>query len=227
MCAQCGKPRSDFIRRCFFPLAIGTVVAIEWLFGAAPARANCGLEPHYQAQVVGSTVYVMPNTGSYAWERVCPDSGGMLRMNVESGEVVRLADYCLSSADVGSSWDYDGGDTDVYVDECVSPGSYEYGFAVPYSCPNGACGTTPYYTTAAVTVGDASCQRSPDNPGPNVYVGSVPWTGERNDVCPPSTNGCDGCSASGDMTLEVLVAQVAVLVVGLLLLLRRKLRLRH
>lgn len=93
-------------------------VILVW---ASPARANCAMPSGYAIDVQGSTVRVelMNFQG-----RVCPDSSGLLRQEVSTGQVVKLAAFCEAT---------DGGPSTMYVDECVPPGTYHYGLAAPTS----------------------------------------------------------------------------------------------
>src|SRR5262245_20247546 len=107
-------------------------LALLLLFAPNLALANAARPVTYDVTVEGDTVRVCPVNFA---DRKCPDPGGMLRQNVDTGEVVRLVDDC---------------DAGCYVDRCVVPGSYRYGFATPYECKKTAA-STDYFTPAAVT----------------------------------------------------------------------------
>jgi hypothetical protein len=147
------------LRSC---LLISTV-----LFGCvtvtADVLANCAMPVSYLATVAGNQVTIRPTNFV---RRGCPDSSGMLRENVATGELVKLDDFCTetSSEEVLSS----------YVDECVPAGSYRYGFAVPYACVEAACFTDFFVDAKVESVLDSTCQRSSGNSGPSPAA-SKPW----------------------------------------------------
>jgi len=74
--------------------------------------------------------------------RGCGPNEVLLRQEVGSGDVVRI-ESC-GDADAGTE------DERTYVDRCVKPGTYRYGFAEPYECVSSAC-STDYFTEVAVT----------------------------------------------------------------------------
>jgi hypothetical protein len=127
--------------------------------------ANCARPVTYQSKVADAKVWILPVN----WANLtCPVVGGMLRQEEKTGKVVKLADYCEPV-----DWDFDL-KGNAYTDECVAPGTYRYGFSIPYPCHKMSCFTS-YYVT--VTVGGnlvKDCKRSPHNPGPQVFS-SVPW----------------------------------------------------
>lgn len=189
---------------------------------AAPARANCSRPVGYDATVTGNTVLVEPVGFN---PRACPDADGMLRQSVETGDIVELADYCQPGVEVAA-----------YVDECVPPGKYRYGFAKPYTCVSSACSTS-YYVVATVTDALASdCMRSAGNAAP-ASVASAPW-GDSATICnyqehpcevPGGDPGCDtgekssGCSvALTPGTGSVIGANLAALLAGLVWMRRRR-----
>jgi hypothetical protein len=144
---------SKLIVSALIPSAI--VIAV-----VSPARANCARPVGYDATVTGNTVQVTPvNFGN----RACPDANGMLRQAVDTGAVVKLADFCVPTSELAA-----------YVDECVPPGTYRYGFATPYECESSACSTS-YFAEAKVTdtLSD-TCARSDGNAEPATAT-SVPW----------------------------------------------------
>ncbi|MDD5307754.1 MAG: hypothetical protein PHU25_10580 [Deltaproteobacteria bacterium] len=143
----------------------------------APARANCAMDQDYYIKAVGNSVYVYEEYGDdyYGWETgglICPTPGGMLRQDVASHAVVKLADFCFKSDDY----------TSAYVDECVPPGDYRYGLAVPWGCGDWEEGcSSPYYYVAyygeiEVTTPVEGCILSDGDPGDTLFDGGVPWT---------------------------------------------------
>jgi hypothetical protein len=186
---------------------IAAVLSFTALYAlAAPARANCAAPVDYGAAVAGSTVTIAASDGT------CPRSGGMLRENPSTGEIVELADFCGEA---------DGSGNKPYVDECVPPGSYRYGFGTPYACSSSACGTY-YFTEATVTDTLAtSCARSAGNSAPT-SVAEVPW-GDDSEIC--GYGGSSGCSIGlPGGAMPVLGANLAALLVGLALMRRRAMR---
>jgi hypothetical protein len=117
---------------------------IALLLGVADSGSYYGID------LMDSSVQVCP----------FPDSGcvgTLLRQNVATGEVVEIG-FCVRNC---------------YVDECVAPGTYRYGFAQPFVCgPNGA----QYYIEGTVTSAlDANCARAPGDAGPTASSNPVPW----------------------------------------------------
>lgn len=167
---------------------------------AAPARANCAMPVGYDATVTISTVTITPTYES------CPHAGGMLRENVSTGEIVKLADFCGDASAEGAK---------PYIDECVPAGTYRYGFATPYTCNASACGTDYYVGTTVKAALDSSCARSAGDSGPTA-ASSVPW-GEDQEIC--SYGGCSIGLPGG--AVPVLGANLAALLAGLALT-RRK-----
>src|SRR5262249_40819213 len=156
----------------------------------------------------------------------CPDSGGMLRQDVNGGQIVKLADFCASGN---------------YVDECVPAGTYRYGFAHPLLCDAAPCGGTPYYEGGTRTPQLSSTRTPrPGNAGPTA-ASSVPWSsnilictgyqgtggsgttttsGSGNPGNPQSGGGCSVGRVPG--AVPVLTANTLALVTGLLLMRRGK-----
>lgn len=115
------------------------------------ALTNCARPVGYEQGESDAGVIIVPENFS---GRECPDPSGFLREDVKTGEVVRI-DTCVP----------DGG---AYLDACVGPGTYRYGFAKPYECASSAC-STDYFTEVTVT--------TPEAPGCKVHakVEHVPW----------------------------------------------------
>jgi hypothetical protein len=135
-------------------LAAGMVLA--GLSGAHVARANCARPVGYVARPLEDAgVVIEPENFD---GRGCPDTE-LLRQNLATGEVVRI-DTC-EAADAGH-------ESRGFVDQCVGPGTYRYGFAKPYECVASAC-STDYFDEIVVT--------TPLAPGCRAYATapSVPW----------------------------------------------------
>src|SRR5262245_15608151 len=105
-------------------LALSAVMA-----AVVRADANCARPVTYEVHVEGNAVRIEALSFD---RRGCPDPGGMLRQDTTTGEVVRLADFCASDP---------SGRGAAYLDECVAPGTFRYGFATPYECIPSACST--------------------------------------------------------------------------------------
>jgi hypothetical protein len=190
------------------------LATIAVLVSVAPhVSANCAMPASYTVDVAGSTVTIASNSFG---DRACPDGSGMLRENVATGEVVKLADFCSTATE-------DGSRTAGYIDECVPRGSYRYGFASPYKCYESSCGTY-YFEEAEVTVELADgCARSEGNAAPT-KVSKAPW-GSDNVICSyggdSGEGGDSGCSiAAGSGSTTVFVVNFAAVLLGLAL--RRK-----
>lgn len=192
----------------------------------------------YEVKAEGNTVRICPTNSV---NRHCPDEGGMLRKNRNTHEVVKLADFCQS----------DEYGTPCYVDECVPPGRWTYGFAAPYTCCSTCCGIT-FSSGVEVTEELAEdCERSEGNDGPVLFEGRDPledwWQYCYNDIYdryPPdgddgergagkelTGNGTDdssvsdddgGCSVSVGPRRAVLAVNALVLALGLGLVGRRR-----
>ncbi len=168
---------------------------------AFEARANCARGSGYDVHVDANTVRICP------WEpSVCGTRGGMLRQNTVTGEVVKVADACLSSSD-----------GDCYQDECVAPGSYRYGFATPYDCSQRGCGgSVPSWEPASVSSQLGACTRTVDGGAPTAYPAGAPWPNEH-------YRACVGCGCSG-MGTTVVLFQVVLAAGALAWMARRRKR---
>jgi hypothetical protein len=164
-------------------LRLGLFIAL--LLVTTSADANCARPVGYDATVEGSTVTVTPvSFGS----RKCPDPDGMLRQNVNTGEVVRLADTCKD---------------DAYVDECVPAGTFRYGFAKPYECFPSAC-STDYFVEVQLV-------HKPGCASKAVAASTVPW-GRSQKICSYGSR-LVGCAAGVLLTLVVIAAVTITMIV--------------
>jgi hypothetical protein len=132
---------------------------------------------------VGNSLSIVPTNFQ---RRRCGDPGGLLRQNVDTGQVVRIA-----GAIPGQATGYCAGEG--YLDECVPVGRYRYGLATPYRCCEACCTTQFYVEYAVMLAPEANCEatRRPDNPRPVAYTGQVPWR-DRQEICsfvPPPDAG--------------------------------------
>jgi MYXO-CTERM domain-containing protein len=173
---------------------------------SSPARA-CGAPGNYETSVDGNTVRVLAM-------RPCSAGVGdvLLRQDVVSGAVMRVDAACVGG------W---------YVDSCVAPGTYRYGFATPYATTSDcACGPYDYYGVATVDA-PLTC------PSSDIGVTQVPWADQKT-ICTPETACNDlapgakceptapGPNAGGCAVAPGAARPWWVLVVGLLLLGRRR-----
>lgn len=154
---------------------------------ATGAHADCAVGSTYEMEVTGSTVTV----GLENSDRLCGDASGMLRQNESTGEVDVLANNCGTDS---------FGDP-AYIDECVAPGTYRYGFALPYDCTHRGCGGVAVFKEATVTAAlSPTCMRASTDPGPTVTNEVPPWgTGANPDSgksCPGAGCFCDTATAS-------------------------------
>lgn len=159
-------------------------LAAAALLSAGDASANCARPVSYEARVEGNTVEIEPVNFS---NRACPDASGMLRQDVRTGAVVRVADRCKEKK---------------YVDECVPPGTYRYGFGAPYECSSAAC-STDYFVDVEVTAALACAV-------PSLPPARAPW-GRSRSVC--SYGGRLAGCAGGVLLALVTIAVVTVVMI--------------
>jgi hypothetical protein len=158
------------------------------------ARADCALGAGYGVDASSSTVQVCLLTAL----RSCPDPSGLLRQNVATGEVVRLADYCTTTS----------GNVGCYVDECVPKGTYRYGLSVPYDCRERGCGGVEYFGVATVEADPpAGCARGAGNGPPTAWSSGVPW--------PAQSDGWRSCPSFGCSTVGSEIAALDGLLIVL------------
>jgi hypothetical protein len=194
------RSRALLVGRLVVELAIAVATCLVL---TGQARADCSTGGEYVVHVKGTTVEVLPESS----QPMCGGSVPMLRQDVVSGEVVQLAGSCVDGE---------------YVDECVPPGIYRYGFATAFDCSENHCGSGVEYWGAATVDADATeddagaCTRSAGNTAPAPYAGNVPWpaSGTQSKACP---SGCACSSTSG----TVLSIDGALVVLSLIWVLRR------
>lgn len=95
-----------------------------------------------------------------------------------------------------------------YEDQCVPPGTYQYGLKTPYGCACSECGGE-YYATAQPSASVTGCERT--QPAPVAYTGALPWGSDQLIDCSAHSGGCNSLGWS-----PVMVFNAAVLVAGLL-----------
>jgi hypothetical protein len=164
-------------------VSICGVFLVLWLTPTPNRVADAAMPPAtYRAFQNGGHVLICPDMLN---QRSCPQKEGMLRQNVETGEVVRLAQRCAPWPKTRKRTEK----TTCYVDQCVPPGRYRYGFARPLKC----MGTgSRFYIDVVVREAFPGCKRS-DEPLPE-RVKRAPW-GKTPWVC--TRMGCMGCATGG------------------------------
>lgn len=151
-------------------------VLVLGLGGASDALAQttCARTTGYEASVADNLVRIAPVNFE---KRGCPDNQGMLRQNVATLETVRIADTCDGVLAPGQ--DAQGGSK--YVDECVPPGNYRYGFAKPYLCQGASCNTFYFVDVTVSTPLSSSCVPLLSDAG-TTLAAAPPW-GSDNLIC--------------------------------------------
>ncbi len=162
------------------------------------------------------------------------DKNRLLRESVGWNDVVRI------NQKVQLDSFFDGGivsDSGVYVpfdptccfrDECPPAGIVRYGFAEPYECSPNKCRSDPppYYIEVEVPYGSHyPCTYSDGYQKQTSWSGKLPWDGkDDNLVCTAAEyQGKDsGCAVAYPGAGQVLSINAAALLLGLMLLIRRK-----
>jgi hypothetical protein len=142
------------VRRLLSLLVLASVAVT-----ARAAHAVCMGSQGYRVSPQGSTVLVVLDN---VQRRRCPDPGGLLRQNLDTGAIVKI-DACSG--------------TDAFIDECVPQGRYRYGLAVPYDCCEVCCKTEYFveYTAPAAPPANCDATRMPDKPRPVPHTMPAPW----------------------------------------------------
>lgn len=185
------------MREALSVLALVLVPALPALAVPPPAT--------YHATARGSSVIVCPHLLN---ERACPQPEGLLRQELASGRVVRIADRCTSERPLPPGVIAEApaiAARACYLDECVPPGRYRYGYARPLECMGSG---SQYFAEVEVTAALApDCKREGAAPAPVARApwGTAPWVCQR---------GCMGC-AVGERP-ESVPGGIAVLALALL-----------
>lgn len=148
-----------------FRTAFAALLSLASVFEAAGARADCAAPRDYVAKVNGNQVTVCPTY--LGGDGTCPQAGGMLRVGLSDAgsTVAKLADSCQAPATgLGTNA------TSCYVDDCVPPGTYQYGYATPLDCAQ-SCGGQ-YAIEVSVTTALSGCA---SDAGATATTSSVPW----------------------------------------------------
>lgn len=179
------------------------LLVLAALLAGAPraARANCAAAGGYEVKLAGTTATICQ---TFDLSAGCPGQG-LVRRDA-SGAAAVLVTTCDARG--------------CFVDECVPPGTYEYGRLDPFPC--GAGCATEWYGTATATADVSACTRT--LAAPVAFTGTVPWAWSSTNVrCryqgPESDGPAVGCASSG--AGPVLGVNALALGVGLLLLRRR------
>jgi hypothetical protein len=96
----------------------------------------------------------------------------MLRLDVASGAVMKLADLCAAAGNGSCGYVSDTCMVSCYVDPCVPPGTYQYGYGTPYECGDGC--NTAYFVEVTVTQPLGACT---SDAGAGTSVANAPWDG--------------------------------------------------
>jgi MYXO-CTERM domain-containing protein len=152
----------------------------------------------YVATVDGGSVTVCPMPTPRSGERSpgCPFDTGMVRVDVSTGSGKKFLGPCVADPAAGGSSD---AGTPCFLDPCVPPGTYEYGYQIPVftGCDESCAGPTSGEWATVVTVSSSTCAEDGGFIGPAaiwrdvdaaVVDGAVPWSG----TCTGPLPGPDG-----------------------------------
>jgi hypothetical protein len=134
--------------------------AVAILAPSAIANADCAAPQSYTKQVDANSVTICP-TYPRAAGPGCTVAGGMIRVDTSNGAATRLPDVCGSDASA-----------DCYVDECVAPGTYQYGYGIPYAC-GASCGVDYFIEVTVPHVDGGTC----DSDAGAGTDAAAPWDG--------------------------------------------------
>ena len=132
-----------------------------------PNPAQAARRPvDYRSHVQGNRVTICATLTT----RGCPQPDGMVRQDVNTGQVVRLPQRCVPYEPRVGVRPAPRFRLPCYVDECVPPGEYRYGFGRPLDCRR--AGVAYYYTPVRVTSSLAADCRPAAQSTP---VARAPW----------------------------------------------------
>jgi MYXO-CTERM domain-containing protein len=189
-------------RRVFVASLAASILAPA--LGSSVARADCDNGASYLISVNANTVRVCVT----ATNRGCASGIDLLRQSEADDSVVVVTGTCSGGC---------------YVDTCVPPGSYRYGYATPYDCSEAGCGGVSFFELAEVNDSlPASCATT-DIP----TTTAPPWEGPQGGttqfkVC----NGC-GCATGQPADRLVVLALDGLVVIAGLAVGRVRRRHRH
>lgn len=153
-----------------------------------PALGNSAAPLGYDVTVTDATVRVCP--ARYHDVNPCGQDG-LLRRDTRTGAIV-LLDSCAEQG--------------CFVDECVPPGSYQYGLRTPFQCCS-ACSGTYYYADVTTSASVSGCLRA--RPAPTAYSAVAPWADNKL-IC--DYKGMIGCASTA---ATVLSGNALLLLLGL------------
>jgi hypothetical protein len=160
-----------------FAIALGLVCAAP-----RAVHADCASGATYRIDVSGSSVTICPS----ATTRTCGSSIDLLRQNEADSSLVVVGNSCSPTS------------SGCYLDLCVPPGTYRYGYATAYDCSEAGCGSVALFSETTVTAALASgC--TPATPAPTPTSEATPWmTGAYGSVARfKSCGGGGGCATAG------------------------------
>ena len=216
------------MKKARFLWIVPTVALLVLAAPSPEALANCAVSSGYKVTAEGSTVTICPKNFS---DRSCPDDSGLLREDVATRSAVLIPDRCQDQGDEEAS---------CYIDTCVPPGTYRYGYAEPYECFPASC-STDYFSDVTVEpwsgdcdpgddlVAEALMECAPwgDQPVVCTFGGGSPSGGPPKPVCDDNDDdgGRDGCTLMSPPTsvpLKVFGVNALVVLGGVAFLLLRR-----
>jgi hypothetical protein len=163
---------------------------------AGPAHANCPAAPGYFLRSTTGSVTICPEPYQ------CSTSRPLLRQDVATGALVKLAPFCTQAL--------------CNQDDCVPPGHYRYGLETPLSCSGSCAPSAPYWVEVTVTSTPAAdCAWTAGNAQPTSYPAAPPWPASGANVACDNRGGCSSAGA-------VLGIDGALFALGLVLTFRKR-----
>jgi hypothetical protein len=185
----------------------GSLCVAAMMLGSGSARANVAAPLSYEVHVDGSTARVCLTY----YGQLCPPDpkSPLVRKDLGTGRMVVVPPHC--------------DEQHCFVDECVPPGTYQWGLADPGKCVG----------TSSLTYQGEGSVSQPAAPGcaprlgperPTRFTGTLPWNAS-NVAC--RGGYCSACNVGGPTGAEVVLAANGVaLTLALWLLARRRRRAR-
>lgn len=195
---------TKMLGRASLSLLAGAAMALA----VGRARANVAAPRNYEVRVSrGSAVQICFGFGGW----LC--SPGMksplVRKNMATGQMVVIPEHCDEKK--------------CFIDECVPPGTYQWGLAEPEACVGTSSVSYEGHGTVSEPLADTCVPRvGPERPTP--YTGKLPWTAN-NIAC--RGGYCSACAVGRETGAEIMLgANGAAIAVALGLFLRRRHRAR-
>jgi hypothetical protein len=180
-------------------LALSTGAALSLGLGAAHADVPAPFT--YKLHVADNTVQVC---WDYRYALCPPDHRSpLVRKNVATGQIMVIPQHC--------------DEEHCFVDECVAPGTYQWGLEDPGKCNSIA---VDYQAEAQVThplAAECAPKLGPERPAP--FAGTLPWNASNVACHYPSCHPCTVGSAEAGGTA---LGGAAALVTALALVARRR-----